>query len=302
MIKINKLVKNFDGFRAVDGISFQVKRGEVFGLLGPNGAGKTTTIRIITGILKASQGSVIVGKYDIRKNPIEARQLMGIVPEAANAYMDISALDNLMIMGGLYGFTSDVCKKRALDLLTLFQLSDFQNKRVKKLSKGLKQRLIIAMALMSSARLLLLDEPTSGLDVESARLIRKIIRKLNQKGTTILLTTHNLDEANSLCDRIAIMNHGKIAAIDKPENLKAAIGKTKSIEVAFRKKLNQDDLEFKGVYRVEAFGDKYRLFTNNPSRILTKLVEYSEKESNEIVSLVTLGPSLEDAFIELTKD
>jgi ABC-2 type transport system ATP-binding protein len=301
MIKIRNLTKNFNGFKAVDNISFEVKSGEIFGLLGPNGAGKTTTIRIITGILKPTEGLVKIGQFNIEKNPLEARQLMGIVPEAANAYLDISTLDNLLLMGGLYGFNKSKCREKADELLKLFELFEHRHKKVKYLSKGMKQREIIAMALMNDAKLLLLDEPTSGLDVESSRLIRKLICKLNQEGTTILLTTHNLNEANALCDRIAIMNDGKFAAIDRPERLKLSVKKATSIEVAFRDKLSKDELEFSGVHRVEKVGDRYRLYTEKPADIFPALIKFSEKRNNRIVLLNSLEPSLEDVFVELTK-
>ncbi len=301
MIKVKNLVKNFNAFKAVDNVSLEVKSGEIFGLLGPNGAGKTTTIRIVTGILKPTEGFVKIGKFDMKKNPLRARQLMGIVPEAANAYLDISVLDNLLLMGGLYGLNKKKCRKKADKLLKLFELSDHRHKKVKYLSKGMKQREIIAMALMNNAKLLLLDEPTSGLDVKSARLIRKLIRKLNQEGMTILLTTHNLDEANALCDRIAIMNNGKIVVIDRPEKLKSSFKKAVSIEVVFENKLSRDELNFSGVHRIEKIGDRYQLYTKKPADIFPALIKYSEKQRNKIMFLNTLKPSLEDVFVELTK-
>ena len=301
MIKVKNLVKNFNAFKAVDDVSFEIKSGEIFGLLGPNGAGKTTIIRIITGILKPTEGFVKIGKFDMKKNPLKARQLMGIVPEAANAYLDISVLDNLLLMGGLYGLSKVECERKANKLLKLFELFDHCHKKVKYLSKGMKQREIIAMALMNNAKLLLLDEPTSGLDVKSTRLIRKLIRKLNQDGMTILLTTHNLDEANTLCDRIAIMNYGKIVVIDRPEKLKSSFKKAISVEVAFKNKLSKSDLDFNGVHRIEKVGDRYRLYTKKPTDIFPALIRYSEKQKNKVILLNTLKPNLEDVFVELTK-
>jgi ABC-2 type transport system ATP-binding protein len=302
MIKVKNVTKNFNGFKAVDDVSFEINSGEIFGLLGPNGAGKTTMIRIITGIINASSGCVKVGKFDIGKNPLEARQLMGIVPESANAYLDMTVLDNLLFMGALYGVEKRERERKATELLKLFLLFDYWHKKVKYLSKGMKQREIIAMALMNNARLLLLDEPTSGLDVESSRLIRKIIRRLNKNGATILLTTHNLDEVNSLCDRIAIMNRGRIAVIDRPEKLKSTITKTTSVEVIFKNKVIKDQLRFKDVHEVKKYKKGYKLFTGKPSEVFPQLLQYSEKTKNEILFLNTLKPSLEDVFIELTKE
>jgi ABC-2 type transport system ATP-binding protein len=175
MIVVDKLVKDFGSFRAVDTVSFQVEKGEIFGLLGPNGAGKTTTIRMMTGILQASSGNIQIADFDIQKAAIAAKQLMGVVPEMANAYIDISALNNLLIMGELYGLDKANRLQRAEELLKKFQLYDKRQQKVKTFSKGMKQRLIIAMALMNDAQILFLDEPTSGLDVESVRLIRQLI-------------------------------------------------------------------------------------------------------------------------------
>ncbi|MBR9692294.1 ATP-binding cassette domain-containing protein [Candidatus Woesearchaeota archaeon] len=301
VIKVKNLVKEFDSLKAVDDISFEVKKGEIFGLLGPNGAGKTTTIRMLTGIFKPAQGNAYIGKYDIQKNPIEAKQLMGIVPEMANAYIDLSAFKNLLLMGELYGIEKEKRIRKAENLLKLFQLYEKRNQKVRTFSKGMKQRVILAMALMNDSKILFLDEPTSGLDVESARLIKNLIRKFNEKGVTILLTTHNIEEANQLCDRVAIMDHGKIIAIDRPAKLKHAIQGTSSIEVAFKEPVNKDLLKFKGVTEVKKIGDKFKLYTEKPEDIIPILVNHSQKTKNKIISLNTFGPSLEDVFVKLTK-
>jgi len=301
MIKVESLVKEFNSLRAVDKISFEVKKGEIFGLLGHNGAGKTTTIRMLTGIIKPTDGTAIVGGYNIQKNPIEAKQLMGIIPEMANVYIDFTALRNLLFMGELYGLDKNKRTKKAEQLLKLFGLYGKKNQKAKTLSKGLKQRLIIAMGLMNDPKLLFLDEPTSGLDVESVRLIRKLIRKFNDDGVTIFLTTHNIEEAGQLCDRIAIMNHGKIVSIERPEKLKRLIKSAISIEVAFDRKVEKDKLMFESVSKIEKIGDKLRLSTEHPEDVIPMLVKYSESLGNKIVSLNTLTPSLEDVFLELNK-
>ena len=300
-IKVENLTKRFDEFTAVDHISFTVKRGEFFGLLGPNGAGKTTTIRMLTGILKPTSGTAHIGKNDIQKNPIDTKQMMGIIPEMANAYMDLSAIRNLLLMGELYGIEKNKRMKKAENLLKLFGLYEKKHQKVKTFSKGMKQRIVISMGLMNDPKLLFLDEPTSGLDVKSVRLIRKIIRDLNKNGVTVLLTTHNIEEANQLCDRVAIMNHGKIVAIDRPENLKYTIQSTSSIEVAFKKPVNKEELKFKGVTGVKKVGDKYRLYTPKPEDIIPLLVKYSKDIHQKIISINTLKPSLEDVFVKLTK-
>jgi ABC-2 type transport system ATP-binding protein len=301
IIKVKNLTKKFNGLTAVNNISFAVKRGEIFGLLGPNGAGKTTTIRILTGILKPTNGEVWIDNYNLPKNPLAAKQLMGIVPEMANAYMDLSALKNLLFMAELYGIKKEKATKKAKSLLKLFHLYEKKDQKVKTFSKGMKQRLILAMALMNESKILFLDEPTGGLDVESSKLIRNLIDKFNRNGTTILLTTHNIEEANLLCDRVAIMNYGKIVAIDRPENLKYAIQGTASIEVAFKKTADKEKLKLKGVKKVKKEGDKFKLYSQKVEEVIPFLVKYSQDSGNKIISLKTLKPSLEDVFIELTK-
>jgi ABC-2 type transport system ATP-binding protein len=301
MIKVQSLVKKFNSFSAVDDINFEVKTGEIFGLLGPNGAGKTTTIRVLTGILQPTSGKAYVQQYDIQKNPLEAKQLIGIVPEMANAYVDLSALKNLLLIGELYGVSKNRREKKAEELLKLFNLFEKRQNKVKTFSKGMKQRLIVAMGLMNNPELLFLDEPTSGLDVESVRLIRDLIVKFNNKGTTILLTTHNIEEASQLCDRVAIMNHGKIVAVDSPEKLKHTIQSTTSVEVAFDKKADIEKLKFSEVTGIKKAGDKLRLYTELPGEVITKLAEYSKSADNKIISINTLAPNLEDVFLKLTK-
>jgi len=301
MIKTDRLTKKFDSLMAVNSVSFEVKTGEVFGLLGPNGAGKTTTIRMFTGILKPTSGSIVIGGYDIQKNPLVAKQLMGIAPEMANAYIDLSAFKNLVLMGELYGMKKEKRERRAEELLRQFKLFEKRKQKVKKFSKGMKQRLIVAMALMSRPKLLFLDEPTSGLDVASVRLIRDIIVDFNKQGTTILLTTHNIEEASQLCDRVAIMNHGRIVAIDRPENLKHLIQSTSSIEVAFDKPIEPETISLSGVMAVKKVGDRLKFYTNNPGDIIPEIVNYSKSSKNKIISLNTLEPSLEDVFLKLTK-
>lgn len=302
-IKARDLTKKFNGFTAVDKISFVVKSGELFGLLGPNGAGKTTTIRMLTGIFKPTNGTALIEGYDIQKNPLEAKQLMGIVPEMANAYVDLSALRNLMLMGELYGIRKKEIVKKAENLLKLFGLYEKRNNKVKTFSKGMQQRLIVAMGLVNNPKLLFLDEPAAGLDIGSVRLIRKLIKEFNSKGITIILTTHNIEEANQLCDRVAIMNHGKIIAIDSPEKLKSTFQSTASIEVAFDKKVKAEELLFGDVVtEAKKVGDKIRLYSKRTEEVIPMLVEYSNSSGSKIISLNTLAPNLEDVFVKLTKE
>ena len=189
-----------------------------------------------------------------------------------------------------------------MELLELFGLGDRKDQKTKGFSKGMKQRLILAMALIHEPELLFLDEPTSGLDVQSARLIRNLVSELNQNGVTVFLTTHNIEEANQMCDRVAIINSGKIVAIDRPENLRNAIQSSQSVEIAFDKPIG--DLEslqaIEGVNEVTKEGDKLRLYTNNPGDVACQLVEYANTHELQVLALNTLAPSLEDVFVHLT--
>ncbi|MGD2249618.1 MAG: ATP-binding cassette domain-containing protein [Candidatus Methanofastidiosia archaeon] len=299
LVDVKGLTKDFNSFRAVDSIGFDIGSGELFGLLGPNGAGKTTTIRMLTGILTPSEGTAVIGGYDIQDNPLQAKQLMGIVPEMANAYIDLSPFQNLLLIGELYGIKKGVRTRKAHELLELFGLEDKKMQKVRALSKGLKQRVIVAMALMNDAQVLFLDEPTTGLDVESTRLIRDIIQGSKDKGCGILLTTHNIQEADELCDRIAIMNKGKIVAIERPENLKRIVESSISVEVVFLNTVSSV-LEFDHVNRVEKKGDKFKLYTDSPGEVIPQVVKYAEGTGNTVLALNTVGPTLEDVFVQLT--
>jgi len=300
-VGVQYLTKRFGQVVAVDNISFGIARGEFFGFLGPNGAGKTTTVRILTGVIKADAGTALV--MDFRAGSLNAKQVTGVVPEMANAYADLSGWGNLMLMARLYGVSSSEAKERSERLLESLGLLERKDSLVKTYSKGMKQRLILCMALISDPEVLFLDEPTTGLDVQSARLIRDMLRRLNANGKTIFLTTHDMDEANQLCDRVAIINRGKIVAIDAPEKLRMATRGMHSVEVRFTNTVSPEVLaQLPGVNAVRGSGDKYRLYTDAPGDLAVSLVNYSSLAGIKIVSLNTLAPSLEDAFVALTEE
>jgi ABC-2 type transport system ATP-binding protein len=194
---VRELTKRYGNVTAVDRISFEVEKGEVFGFLGPNGAGKTTTIRILTGLIKPDGGKAFVAGYDVLENPIEVKQRIGVVPEVSNAYVDLTAWENLLLVGRLCGVPSQELKENAIKLLKEFGLYEVKDKLVRAFSKGMKQRLLLCMALINDPEVLFLDEPTSGLDVESARLLREKIVEYNKSGKTIFLSTYNMEEATS---------------------------------------------------------------------------------------------------------
>jgi ABC-2 type transport system ATP-binding protein len=298
------LTKRYGDLLAVDQVSFQVEKGEIFGFLGPNGAGKTTTIRMLTTLTKPSEGTAKIFGYDIQREPISAKERMGIVPEISNVYDELSAWDNLLFTAELYHVRKGEAEKRAKELLEMFDLYEKKRNKAKGFSKGMRRRLAIAMGLMNKPDLLFLDEPTSGLDVQSALIIKDIVRDLNREGSAIFLTTHNIEEANVLCGRVAIIHKGRIAAIDTPERLKRTIQSVQSVEVAFDPtppNISADLEHIEGVNEVRKEGDKFRLYTNDPSTVLLNLWDYMKTRDLKPITVNTLGPSLEDVFVRLTK-
>jgi ABC-2 type transport system ATP-binding protein len=303
VIEVRNLTKVFCAITAVDHVSFDVREGEIFGFLGPNGAGKTTTTRMLTGVVPMDGGSVRVFGHDMLKEPVRAKQRFGVVPETSNAYVDLTAWQNLMLMGDLYGLDRTRAERRSRDLLETLGLSERRDQKVQGYSKGMKQRLILAMALLHEPELLFLDEPTSGLDVQSTQMILSLLRTLNADKTTIFLTTHNMEEANRLCDRIGIIRSGKIVAIDAPEKLKIAIDCVHRIEVSFDRAVPAEALaELDGVTGANRTGDKWQIVAENPDLAIRSLVAFSGDHGMAILTLNTLAPSLDEAFLRLTQE
>lgn len=299
-IEVGDLTKRYGELVAVDHITFEVRKGEIFGFLGPNGAGKTTTVRMLTGVIKPDHGNALI--MDHKAGSLGAKQLAGVVPEMSNAYVDLSAWNNLMLMADLYGVPARRARERATWLLEKMGLSQRRNEAVRTYSKGMRQRLILAMAMITDPEILFLDEPTLGLDVQSARLIRELIHDLNSAGKTIFLTTHDMGEANQLCDRVAIINQGVVIAIDAPEKLRMAVSGMHSVEVSFDGEVSPEFLaRLDGVEAVKKLGDKYRLYTSRPGEVVISLVNRVCSDGVKIVSLNILTPSLEDAFVALTE-
>jgi len=311
-IEVKNLTKYYGrpgtGVLAVDHVNFEVRKGEVFGFLGPNGAGKTTTQRMLTTLLEPTEGRIVINGHDLARDAYPVKRQMGLVPEESNVYTELTAWDNLMFTACLYRVPRSERATRARELLETFGLWEKRDVKVEDFSKGMRRRLSIAMAIIHKPSLLFLDEPTPGLDAQSARAIRDLIRQLNAAGTTIFLTTHQIEEANQLCDRVAIINHGRIAAIDTPERLKAAFRRVQSVEVALEppegSELSGDSSEalttLPGVTHSVKMGDKWRLYTEDPSALLPQVMDYARSHDLRVVSLNTLGPSLEDVFLEIT--
>ncbi len=303
VIEVSHLIKKFGPLTALNDITFSVGKGETFGFLGPNGAGKTTTIRILTGISSPTSGTAAIFGHDIEHDTIAARQSMGIVSENSNVYDDLTAWQNMIFSAELYHVARNQREKKTNELLTIFGLHGRRNEKVHGFSKGMKRRLTIAMGLVNSPHLLFLDEPTSGLDVQSNLIIRDVVTDLVREGVTVFLTTHNIEEANVMCDRVAIINKGNIAAIDTPERLKKTIQSVQSIEISFNHS-SADQLDelhhLPMVNDVHKAGDKFKLYTEDPSEVINAVMAYAHTHNLKVISITTLGPSLEDVFIRLT--
>lgn len=223
-LQAESLHKSFNGHKAVDGVSFAIDEGEIFGLLGPNGAGKTTTIRMLSTILPPDRGDVTIGGYSIRHDAAEVRRLIGVCPQELALYAEMSAYDNLVFFGRMAGLDGKEAGTQAMTQLELMGLEDRARGKVDKFSGGMKRRVNLAIALMGHPRLLFLDEPTVGIDPQSRNMIYEIIEGLKDRGMTILYTTHYMEEADRLCNHVAIMDGGKIVALDTPRGLKRMIG------------------------------------------------------------------------------
>jgi len=303
VIEVHGLTRRFGDLTAVDHVEFGVNEGEVFGFLGPNGAGKTTTVRMLTGVLDPSEGTATIQGHDIRTESLAAREHLGIVPEEANVYQDLNVWRNVMLMAELHGVPRAKRTREGERLLELLGLSERKKQKARALSKGLRQRLMLCSALVSGPEILFLDEPTAGLDVQSARLIRQIVRDLNRDGLTVFLTTHNMDEAEEMCDRVAIINKGRIAAIDTPGQLRETVRASQYVMANFDGR-SPDQAEvhnLPGVERVAREGDRLLLYTQQPGRTAVALAGLAEREGLEVRELSTRKPSLEDVFLFLTE-
>jgi ABC-2 type transport system ATP-binding protein len=303
VIKASELTKSYGEILAVDHINFEVKKGEIFGFLGPNGAGKTTTIRMLTGLSKPTAGSAHILGYDIDSQITEAKKYIGVVPELSNLYDELSGLDNLLFMAQLYGVPRNQRRERAEQLLRVFGLYERKDQPFRTFSRGMKRALTIAAALVHSPKLLFLDEPTVGLDVVAARSLRSLINNLRQQGITVFLTTHYLEEADLLCNRIAILVKGKIVKIDSPEGLKATVKESQPIEISFTKtvpKVAEELSERLPESQVVALDHKVRIYGSISAHILEVVLQFAKDMGVEIDAVNSVKPSLEDAFVEIT--
>ena len=303
-IEVRDLTKSYGEILAVDHISFDVKEGEIFGFLGPNGAGKTTTIRMLTSLCRPTSGTARVLGLDVASEIVEVKKRIGVVPEVSNLYDELSAFDNLLFATQLYGIPRSQRGTRAEELLKTFGLFERKDHLFSTFSRGMKRALTIAAGLIHSPEILFLDEPTVGLDVVAARHLRGLIGNLRKQQVTVFLTTHYLEEADLLCDRIAILVKGNMVKIGTPEMLKTVAEKEPITEVSFKKMQPQI---VKGLseklpeFRVIAIGhNKVRIYGGSSAEVLEKVLEYAKGNDVLLEEVNSVKPSLEDAFIKIT--
>jgi ABC-2 type transport system ATP-binding protein len=303
LIEVVGLVKKFNDVTAVNEISFSLQQGEIFGFLGPNGAGKTTTINMLTGLSRPDSGTIRVAGQDCTKNPKAAQHLIGIVPDESNLYPELSGFDNLCFCASLYGIDRNERQKRARELLETFGLEEVADRKFNGYSKGMKRKLTIAAGIIHRPHILFLDEPTTGIDVASARQIRQLIADLHRAGTTIFLTTHNIEEAERLCERIAFIVKGRIVKTDSVRNLLQPLYGRQVMLISVSNAANDLSVKlaaaFPGYRFQSASSEQIRIESAEPVS-LGPLVRYIEEQEIEVTEARRIGPSLEDVFVSVT--
>jgi ABC-2 type transport system ATP-binding protein len=302
LIVADGLTRSFGGRIAVDRVSFELAQGEVFGFLGPNGAGKSTTARMLTGFMRPTSGRALIAGRDVSKEASAARRLMGVVPEEANVYADLTVLQNVLLMAELHGIAKAQRLTRSTELLQLFDLQERKSQKGRELSKGLRQRLMLCMALVSDPQVLFLDEPTTGLDVASTHMIREVIQRMNrERGMTVFITTHNMEEADQLCHRVAIIDKGKLAAIDTPVALRGRVSSLRSVEVRFtQSNVKPQDVLTAPFGKIIMSANGFQVFDPEPGRVAQEIATRASALHLSIENLNTLSPTLEEVFMSIT--
>src|SRR5216683_192756 len=299
-IEMIDLCKDFGSFRAVDHLSLSVQQGEIFGLLGPNGSGKTTTINMISGLSIPTSGEVRVLGYDVRHNARQVRQILGSVPQETALYEELSAWENMDFHADLFGVPRKEKKERITKLLELVQLSDRKDSRVGTFSGGMKRRLALARALLHDPQLIYLDEPTLGVDVQARRVIWDYILSLRDQGKTVLITTNYLEEAQALCERIAILDHGKLIAVDTPAHLKQTYGgSVVELETVQPTTVVDDIRRLSGVKEVVQEGTHLQITTQAGSAVVPQIINLVTGQG-ELRQIAVREPTLDEIFLRLT--
>ncbi len=299
-IEMTELCKDFGAFRAVDHLSLTVQQGEIFGLLGPNGSGKTTTINMISGLSVPTSGEVRVMGYDVRHQARQVRRILGSIPQETALYEELTAWDNMDFHADLFGVPRHEKKERIVRLLALVQLLDRKASRVSTFSGGMKRRLAIARALLHDPLLIYLDEPTLGVDVQARRAIWEYCLSLRDQGKTVLITTNYLEEAQALCERLAIIDHGKLITVDTPDHLKQTFGGTiLELETSQPLESVEQIKELPGVKEVQQEGKRLKIRTAGVDHIVPQIVNIVSQDA-ELRDLAVREPTLDEIFLQLT--
>ena len=304
-IEVEHIIKRYGDFTAVDDISFAVDDGETFGLLGPNGAGKSTLIRMMTTLLPITSGMARIAGHDVSREPDAARRAIGVIPQALTSDLDLTVEENLNIYAKLYDVPPRERKKNVDELLELVDLSKWREAQTKTLSGGMRRRLEIARGLVHSPKIFFLDEPTTGLDPVSRVAVWEMLGNIKaHRRLTVLITTHYMDEADRLCDRIAIVDHGKLVALDTPRALKASVPGSNVIEAQFSEPPEDWEQQLRRLSEVTSVqaegGNMFRVLTGNGSRTTTELVELAVRSGVEVRSLTVQNTTLDDVFVHYT--
>ena len=303
-IEVENLTKRFGDFCAVDGLSFTVNHGEVFGLLGPNGAGKSTLIRMLTTLILPSGGAARVRGYDVVREADDVRKSIGVIPQAMTSDLDLSAEENLGIFAQLYGLPREKRRRMIDELLSAVELQDWRDKPVKMFSGGMRRRLEIARGLVHQPKICVLDEPTTGLDPVSRVSVWEMLSRLKREhDLTILVTTHYMDEADKLCDRVAIVDHGKLVALDSPLKLKASVPGKNALEISFSAVpagWTETLRALPDVAEVKADGHVFRLSSENGPRTTGEVMDAARRAGIAVTSLSVQSTSLDDVFVHYT--
>jgi ABC-2 type transport system ATP-binding protein len=301
MIDVSNLRKTFDTIEALKGISFNILQGECYGLLGPNGAGKTTTISILSTIIKPDEGEVNIAGYDLKKNPLDCKKNIGVVTQEIALYNELSANDNLLFWGGLYKVPLQELQNRLDETLNLLGLTDRKNDKVKTYSGGMKRRVNIASALLHRPKILFMDEPTAGIDPQSRNLIFEVVEKLHKEGMTIVYTTHYMEEAERLCNRIGIIDNGKIIAHGTLDELRTSGSMKESVVISYTnltdERYNTIEKEWKDIQRFE---DKIHFYSMNIQGDLLKIILMCNKFGLDMQHIDIQKINLETIFLSLT--
>ncbi|MCQ1529671.1 ABC transporter ATP-binding protein [Lutispora saccharofermentans] len=303
IVSVTNLKKTYGDFAAVNGVDFSIGRGEIFGFLGPNGAGKTSTINMMIGLSKPTEGTIIIKGIDVRKQVKKAQSIMGIVPDESNLYDELDGFENLCFCASLYGMRKEERESKAKQLLDKFRLTEAGKRPFKAYSKGMRRKLVIAAGIIHSPQILFLDEPTTGIDIESARQIRELIVELKNQGTTVFITTHYIEDAERICDRIAFIVSGKIIAIGSVPELMESISHGYMIRLSAEESIMKYAVDLQARFEgcnINASQNNSLVLASQNRIPLLPVIQYFDEKGVSIYEVKQLRPTLEDVFVKVT--